>query len=483
MTALAPPRAARGFAVRRYDLGVRADVNYARMAPMVADLLGRAAYPMVRLGELVSLVQYGSSSRGKVEEVGPPMLRMANIQDGDWDMGDLKYTTLDEPAYSQFLLERGDLLFTRTNGSKDLVGKCAVFHEDGAWIFASYLIRVQLLNRNEYVPEFLARFLNSNIGRVQIDRLSRQALMTNINSEEIRELRVPHPPISVQESMVANLDEKWKAQQAALVRVRELLAEGDAELACELGIELPAPTESIVYAARAASLQIEDRINAEFFHPERVRMVRAIEAGATPVQPLDELADRIVEHAPAPTGEDFYVGLANVERDTGELVRATEEELPEGGCLRFAKGDVLFSKLRPYLNKVHWAGRPGVCSPEFLVLRPKPWVRGEYLETVLRSTLVLTQTRQMAGGNTHPRLTPRDVSALVLPMPEPRQQDRLGDEAAERRAQAQELKLAAETAWAAAKQRFGDELLVPEPGTEPSDPRDTGADDDGGLGR
>lgn len=126
------------------------------------------------------------------------------------------------------------------------------------------------------------------------------------------------------------------------------------------------------------------------------------------------------------------------------------------------KGDILFPKLRPYLNKVHLAEQDGVCSPEFLVLRTKEGVRAEYLAAVLRSKLVLAQTRHMAGGNTHPRLTPRDVHALLVPLPAGvTTQDRIADEAAANRARAQSLQTKVETAWDAAKQAFGDALMKP----------------------
>jgi hypothetical protein len=115
MTTLAPTRSGLGFAVRRPDLADRADVNYARMEPVVADLLGRCRYPLTPLGELVSKVQYGSSSKALEEEIGTPMIRMTNLQDGDWDLDVLKYTTLSEEEQEPYILTKGDLCFTRTN--------------------------------------------------------------------------------------------------------------------------------------------------------------------------------------------------------------------------------------------------------------------------------------------------------------------------------------------------------------------------------
>ena len=459
MRSLAAPRPSLGFAVRRSDLQVRADVNYARMKPTVDDLLSRARYKMAKLGNLVSHVQYGTSSRALVEAVGTPMLRMVNLQNGDWDLSDLKYTTLLEEEQSQYLLKKGDICFTRTNGSKDLVGKCAVFREDGPWIFASYLIRVRVFEPKEYLPEFLARFLNSSVGRVQIDRLSRQALMTNINAQEIRALLVPRPPVDVQKAMIEDLEGYWWQRQARMKDAKALLATGDREVSERLNIVVPRSASGVGYGATRSSLIASGRLNAEFFHPERVRMVRAIRESAAPSQRLDGAADFMRDHVPAPSDDDFYVGLANVERDTGELILGTEEELPEGACLRFRTGDVLFSKLRPYLNKVHVAERDGVCSPEFLVIRPHPGIQAEYLASILRSELVLAQTRHMAGGNTHPRLTPSDIHEMYVPLPDEGIQKQIAYAATLSRKNARRVRLEAESNWTLAKQRFGDALI------------------------
>jgi hypothetical protein len=67
----------------RQSATVRADVNYARMAPVVKDLLGHFRYPLSRLGSLTSKVQYGSSSKAVEEAVGTPMIRMTNLQNGE----------------------------------------------------------------------------------------------------------------------------------------------------------------------------------------------------------------------------------------------------------------------------------------------------------------------------------------------------------------------------------------------------------------
>lgn len=76
----------------------------------------------------------------------------------------------------------------------------------------------------------------------------------------------------------------------------------------------------------------------------------------------------------------------------------------------FKPGDVLYGRLRPYLNKVWLATFAGVCSTEFHVMRPFDvrTLRPEYLAVVMRTSLIVAQTKHMMTGNTHPRIANED---------------------------------------------------------------------------
>ena len=93
-----------------------------------------------------SLIQYGSSAKADGGSSGVPVLRMGNITaDGGLLLDDLKYLPNEHEAFPGLLLEPGDLLFNRTN-SAELVGKTAVYSGiPSRCSFASYLIRVRLL--------------------------------------------------------------------------------------------------------------------------------------------------------------------------------------------------------------------------------------------------------------------------------------------------------------------------------------------------
>ena len=174
-------------------------------------------------------------------------------------------------------------------------------------------------------------------------------------------------------------------------------------------------------------------------------------------QPLAEVVTFIRDQIKTPGPN--YLSLAHVQSHTGERIAADEEAA--GACSTFAPNDVLFARLRPYLNKVWRAESAGCCSPEFHVLRAKnsTALRPDYLAAILRSSLILAQTRHMMTGNTHPRLTNEDVVNLVIPIPKPAVQETIATEARRRREAARRLRTEAETGWQTAKRWFEEQLL------------------------
>lgn len=182
----------------------RWSVSYNQSAMSMIDLT-RGKYPVVELGSILEMVQYGTSEKANTSEKGTPVLRMNNIKEGYLDYSNLKHVVLPKRTRESLMLVDGDILFNRTN-SKQLVGKCAVFHGSDEYIFASYLIRVRP-EPNTAISDFVAYCINSVIGRQQIDALSRQIIgQANINSQELRSLRLPLPPLDVQKDIMAHIE-------------------------------------------------------------------------------------------------------------------------------------------------------------------------------------------------------------------------------------------------------------------------------------
>jgi type I restriction enzyme, S subunit len=228
----------RAFSLRWTEIE-RWGVDGLRKAAESIDLaIGR--YPTSTLGDLVDLVQYGTSQKANTEGRGTPVLRMNNVHEGVLRLHSIKHIELPTKERESLLLRDGDILFNRTN-SKELVGKCGVFHELGDFVFASYLIRVRT-TPDVADSDYVAFVINGPVGRQQINSMSRQIIgQANVNSQELRSLRIPLPPLPIQKQLVAEVTQsrqKIAAERAAAAKLASDTAREVEEMI--LGI-LPVP--------------------------------------------------------------------------------------------------------------------------------------------------------------------------------------------------------------------------------------------------
>lgn len=257
------------------------------------------------------------------------------------------------------------------------------------------------------------------------------------------------------------MDAARTERRAKLAEADALLAGLDDYLLATLGLTPPPKDERKVFAVSLSILGSQTRLNPDYFHPERILAIRTLENAKQELAHfrLDQIVDFVRDQIKTPGPN--YLSLANVQSHTGELVPIDEEVT--GACSLFQRGDVLFARLRPYLNKVHAAESDGCCSPEFHILRAKncATLQSDYLAAILRSSITLAQTRHMMTGNTHPRLTNEDVVNLMIPVPKPTVQEAIAAEARRRREEARRLREEAEAGWQAAKRWFEEQLLGP----------------------
>ena len=158
---------------------------------------------------------------------------------------------------------------------------------------------------------------------------------------------------------------------------------------------------------------LEGRIDPHQYHHERLSAIAALHK-ANKVVPLSKIVINAKQITTEITEGDVYIGLENIISDTGEYL-ATSEKQSISSAGVFKKGQILFPKLRPYLNKVYLAEFEGLCSTEFHIFETK-CMNAEFLAIYLRSSLVVNQTRHLMTGNTLPRLQTEDINRLPVPL-------------------------------------------------------------------
>jgi type I restriction enzyme S subunit len=183
----------------------RWDVDYLENQHILNEIVGMSKYKIVNFGSVVEYSQYGISEKASANKIGIPMLRMNNIVNGELDISNLKYLVTNGKDISNIVLQKNDFLFNRTN-SKELVGKTAIFNQDGDYLFASYLIRLKL-DKEKVNIEYINILFNSPVIRTQIDMISRRILgQANINSTELSNFLIPLPSLDIQTQIVNQIN-------------------------------------------------------------------------------------------------------------------------------------------------------------------------------------------------------------------------------------------------------------------------------------
>lgn len=149
------------------------------------------SWTVATVKSVVNEFQYGMSV--PMQTSGTlPILRMGNIQAGDVLLSDLKFVTLAERFTKPYMLNRGDVLFNRTN-SQELVGKMGIYRHDEPCVFASYLIRLKPDSEqvNNY---YLGQLLDSYDAQCRIKRYATPGVQqVNINATNLGKVLIPVP--------------------------------------------------------------------------------------------------------------------------------------------------------------------------------------------------------------------------------------------------------------------------------------------------
>ena len=124
---------------------------------------------------------------------------------------------------------------------------------------------------------------------------------------------------------------------------------------------------------------------------------------------------------------DWVLELEDIEKDTARIaqIRLKQDRDIKGVRHKFTNGDVLYSKLRTYLNKVLVAPHNGYCTTEIVPLHSYCNVSTYYLSHVLRSGYFLDYTQQCGYGVKMPRLSTNDACNGCIPLPPLAEQKRI----------------------------------------------------------
>lgn len=160
------------------------------------------------LKEIITSYDYGTSKNTN-DSMGYPVLRMGNMKDGKLDIEDLVYLELSEDEFNKFKLNKGDILFNRTN-SADLVGKVSLFDLQGDYVCASYIVRFAI-NKDIIDSKYVSYYMNTKEVQRYIKTLSTKGVQqVNVNPTILSKyLAISFPEDNEEQKKIIQILSTW----------------------------------------------------------------------------------------------------------------------------------------------------------------------------------------------------------------------------------------------------------------------------------
>ncbi|MCB1985530.1 MAG: N-6 DNA methylase [Nitrosomonas sp.] len=173
----------------------------------LAESIYASTAPRIEIAKLSTNIQYGLNEKMNEAGIGYKIFRMNEIIQGRMvDNGAMKCADISAEEFAKYRLNKGDLLFIRSNGSLEHIGKVGLFDLDGDYCYASYLVRI-VPNLSKALPQYLVYIMNSPTFRKGMVQLAVKSGGTNnINATKMQNIKVPVPSLAEQQKFVAKVE-------------------------------------------------------------------------------------------------------------------------------------------------------------------------------------------------------------------------------------------------------------------------------------
>lgn len=333
-----------------------------------------------KLGELCNVVSGGTPSRaiaGFWDGGTIPWIKIGNIKRKYVGEADEYITQAGLEGSSTKMLSAGTILFTifATLGEVGILTIKACTNQAIAGI--------TIKNQSEVSTDYLYYFLKSK--KSYVTALGRGVAQNNINLSILRNFEVPIPALPMQKQIVDVLDK----------------------------------AEKIIEARQQELQKLDELVKARF-----VELFGDLKSNPMewPVVPFTEFAK--IDGNMTTDYEKYadypHIGIDSIEKGTGALkgCRTVREDGVISGKYIFTPQHIIYSKIRPNLNKVALPDFEGLCSADaYPVLPNHSNCNRVFLAIALRSEYFLEYILQFSSRTNLPKVNQKEIRGFRMPLP------------------------------------------------------------------
>ncbi|MDE0582896.1 restriction endonuclease subunit S [Planococcus sp. A6] len=399
------------------------------------------SWEWTRLTEVID-VRDGTHDTPRYVAEGIPLITSKNLKKDYLDFDNVKYITQEDATKINLRsgVDNGDILFAMIGsiGNPLLVKKNREFAIKNMALFKP-------LNNSLIDMKYVYWFLEYE--QHQMKRKSSGGVQSFVSLSFLRNYLIPLPPLSEQKRIVRKIEElTLKLQNYNLLH----------EESVNIKEVFPSKLENSIlhYAIQGKLVEQDpnDEPAAELI--ERIRREKEIlikEKVLKKEKTLPPITDEevpfdipenwewirikdITNFGNASTitpekinAEDWVLDLEEIEKNTGRIIdkKLAKEKSVKSNKYRFSENEVLYGKLRPYLNKVAIAPEDGYCTTEIIPLKLYGNVDVRYVQLVLMSPYFIGYANSCSYGVKMPRLGTQQIANALIPLPPLKEQKRI----------------------------------------------------------
>ncbi len=338
-----------------------------------------------------------------------------SVQDNDFDLSaNTRISSQQHQRNLRTSLRAGDIIIS----SVGTIGNTAVVSACMLPTNADRHVGIVRLKNKKFNPFYVSTFLNSKYGRFQTIRESTGNVQLNLFIEKIEELLIPE---------IKNADQIGKTTKQATILFedsRDLFSQAENLLLEELGLQNFKPKGKLSYTANLSKAFGVHRVDAEYFQPAYVEVVKCILNYQNGHSRLSNYAESIkhdfdpIRH---PDKTFSYVELADIDVSIGVINSASEikgEGAPSRARRILRKNDVILSSVEGSLEKVALVGQAyegALASTGFFQFRSTK-ILPEVLLVLSKSIVLQAQFKKECAGTILTTVPNKSLKRIVIPI-------------------------------------------------------------------
>lgn len=382
--------------------------------PMESKTLNEISYSIQNFGA------YALYNKIRYVEKGIPFLRQGNIKEDEIDLTNVKYIT---PEHHQLLrksqVKPNSVLLTMTGNP----GIATFFPETFGECNSNQHIAKIVLKKNVN-PRYVSAFLNSKLGRTQIERMATGTTHRHIFLYSIKSIKVPIPSKSIQVKIARITSEARARKRRNFEQIKELREELEKFVFGELGLEVNCAEENreMVFVSK-----LNERFDPYYYYPDFQRIEDALEKTRFELKKLKDLVEFSnvkIDPKKEPNRLYKYIQIQNIDEEKLRVSSYTSvlgKKAPGRATMLIREGDILLPVLGGSLRSVAIVPKEfdgEVATNGFSVLRTSNKNLRYFIFYYLTSEVAQKQLERLLTGTIMPSISKSELRNFLIPSPD-----------------------------------------------------------------